>query len=680
MTFLNPSFLWALLLIAIPIIIHLFNFRRYTTVYFSQVKFLQNIKKETKSKSRIKNILLLIIRCSIIAVLVLVFAKPVLVSSDQSLVKEKKYVILYIDNSFSMESTGKEGILLESAKIKALDIIKGFDNETKFSLLTNNFTDEHQQFVAKEQMIAWVSKVQSSHLIRPLSEVNERKGVLLSDLSETAKPYFFMLSDFQKSSSDLVLFDIDSAGVYRAVVFEANLAQNLAIDSIWYKSPEHYIGKKEELVVQLTNYSDEKLVDIPISLFINDTLKTTRSISLAVNETKELELAYMQNKPGRVNARVELNDYPVTFDNKIFFNYDLKSKTPILLINGAKATPFISKLYALERSFQVKSVRYSSIPYGNMSSFKLIVLNGMEHIPSGLIQALDNFVKRGGSLLVVPDSKSNLDSYNEMYGELGLAKLKDWKSEKGHVVDLKKNHRLFNKSFNKTEKELDLPFYTGYYTFERYSKSQYEALFESESGNALFIHERLDGGHVFTSGLPLDVSQTNLMGHPLFVPLMYNIAMQSGSYEDLYHVLNPTMLVEVSGSQTSVVSPVLKDRNLEQSIQPNYKMYLGDIRLYLNSMDLEEGFYDLSLNDEYTVGLSFNHDRKESDMDCYRISEIKAMFLDKGVENLMVMDAYGNKLSANIKQMNEGLPLTRFLVLLVLLLLLAEGLVLRFLS
>ena len=54
MNFLYPNFLWALTAIAIPIIIHLFNFRKFKTVYFSNVAFLKNIKEETKSKSQLK--------------------------------------------------------------------------------------------------------------------------------------------------------------------------------------------------------------------------------------------------------------------------------------------------------------------------------------------------------------------------------------------------------------------------------------------------------------------------------------------------------------------------------------------------------------------------------------------------------------------------------------------------
>ena len=47
MQFLFPVFLVALISIAIPIIIHLFHFRRFKKVYFTNVRFLKEVKEET---------------------------------------------------------------------------------------------------------------------------------------------------------------------------------------------------------------------------------------------------------------------------------------------------------------------------------------------------------------------------------------------------------------------------------------------------------------------------------------------------------------------------------------------------------------------------------------------------------------------------------------------------------
>ena len=76
MQFIYPAFLWALAALAIPIIIHLFYFRRFKKVAFSNVKFLQEVKEETSMRSRLRNLLVLLVRCLALAALVFAFAQP----------------------------------------------------------------------------------------------------------------------------------------------------------------------------------------------------------------------------------------------------------------------------------------------------------------------------------------------------------------------------------------------------------------------------------------------------------------------------------------------------------------------------------------------------------------------------------------------------------------------------
>ena len=76
MNFLYPNFLWAISLIAIPIAIHLFNFRKYKKVYFSDISLLKNVNTQTKKQSKLKHILVLISRILALTCLVFAFSYP----------------------------------------------------------------------------------------------------------------------------------------------------------------------------------------------------------------------------------------------------------------------------------------------------------------------------------------------------------------------------------------------------------------------------------------------------------------------------------------------------------------------------------------------------------------------------------------------------------------------------
>src|SRR5436190_24196084 len=104
MSFLYPSFLFGLIAVSIPIIIHLFNFQRPKKVLFTNINFLKLVKENTSSKLKLKHILILVSRICFISFLVLAFAQPFIQSNKASDLKGSRLVSIYTDNSFSMET------------------------------------------------------------------------------------------------------------------------------------------------------------------------------------------------------------------------------------------------------------------------------------------------------------------------------------------------------------------------------------------------------------------------------------------------------------------------------------------------------------------------------------------------------------------------------------------------
>ena len=97
MQFVNPGFLFGLFAIAIPVIIHLFNFRRFRKVYFTNVEFIQELKKETQKQSRLKHLLILLLRILAIVALVLAFARPYIpVKENVIRALERNSVSIYV--------------------------------------------------------------------------------------------------------------------------------------------------------------------------------------------------------------------------------------------------------------------------------------------------------------------------------------------------------------------------------------------------------------------------------------------------------------------------------------------------------------------------------------------------------------------------------------------------------
>jgi hypothetical protein len=116
MAFTYPSVLYAFFLLLIPIVIHLFNFRRYKKVYFSNLRFLTSVNQQSRKTSQLKHLLILLARLLFVSALVLAFSKPYIPSKLSKLELAKRHVVFYLDNSFSMQQEGKKGCYLKKRK------------------------------------------------------------------------------------------------------------------------------------------------------------------------------------------------------------------------------------------------------------------------------------------------------------------------------------------------------------------------------------------------------------------------------------------------------------------------------------------------------------------------------------------------------------------------------------
>ena len=151
MKFLYPEFLFGLVTLAIPIIIHLFNFRKSKKIYFSSTRFLTNIKKSTSQKLKLKHYLILFSRLLFLLFLVLAFAQPYIPSTNRNPQAESVYV--YLDNSASM-SNRVEGTMtsLHLGMDYVHEILKLYPTNTTYKFLTNEFAPFSNTLNSKDEI------------------------------------------------------------------------------------------------------------------------------------------------------------------------------------------------------------------------------------------------------------------------------------------------------------------------------------------------------------------------------------------------------------------------------------------------------------------------------------------------------------------------------------------------
>ncbi|HXB40745.1 MAG TPA: BatA domain-containing protein, partial [Bacteroidia bacterium] len=380
MSFIYPSFLFALTALSIPIIVHLFNFRRYKKVYFTNVKFLKEVQQESKAKSTLKRLLILVSRLLALSCLIMAFAQPYL-PGEHSVKKGVRLLSLYIDNSFSMQAVNKSGNLLDDAKRKAREIVQAAGAGDKFQLLTNDF-NASQLTQSKEQILDGIDKIQLSPSVKNITEVYAR---MRSNLKEDEKgAEFFILSDFQKSTFNANEFKPDSLSETSFIFLENSPPQNVFIDSCYVESPYFQQGSTQKLHVKIKNLSEKEIENGSLKFFVNNKQITPLSFKVSPNSATDAMLSFTCKDTGVQQGVLAIEDFPVTFDDTLYFSFRVNNRMPCLVINkkedAAGAGSYLRSLFSNDSLFNYKEQNDQAIDYTVFAKSNLVIINGLQNI------------------------------------------------------------------------------------------------------------------------------------------------------------------------------------------------------------------------------------------------------------------------------------------------------------
>lgn len=605
MKFLNPYILYALIGLLVPILIHLFNFRRYKTVYFSNVAFLKNIKKDSQSTSVLKHLLVLLCRLLVYTFIILAFAQPFIPTGNQN-TSDKKFISLYIDNSFSMEGLNSQGQLLELGKQQAHAIVDAYENKHEFQVLTNDFEARHQRSVSKSEVHQLIDEIKISSQSKVLSQLVLRQQ---NAFKNTKANYaeFFIVSDFQESISDLNLIESNDNERIHFLKLENSEQNNLYIDSCYFVQAVQKPGQTEELKVRLVNHSGKQYRNIPVSLKINGKQKALSSVDLSPNSTEEVSLNFTNQQQGINNAELSITDHPISFDDKLYFNFTMQEEISLLLIKGKTDGSALKRLFN-DSYFNLEEQTVQQLDFSVFGNKQLIVLNGLLKLSSGLQQALKQYIAKGGKVLLFPSEDSDINSYNEFLSIVNAGRFETLKREKIAIKSFRAEHILFNDVFEEIDQNISLPQVFAYFPVKQQNYNTEESIFVMENDLPFLSSYTYDGGQLYLCSSPLDEKSNYFSKHALFVPTLYNIATQQ-SQQRLYYTI---------GKEASLNLPIserpeaLAISSIDYKMIPAQQRINNNMRLSVGNNIPKAGHYSFSQGEDILSGISFNYDRKES--------------------------------------------------------------------
>ena len=637
-----PQFLWTLSLIIIPVILHLFNLQRHKTIYFSDLSLLKSIEIESRKKSKLKNLLLLLTRIFMIVCIVIAFCQPFFNNNQNTPNTNSSEIGIYLDNSYSMSRSENNQSLFNEAKNDVLDLINFYDRETNFLITTNKKSLNKSYSLNKEQAIDFIQRTNLCGENLNLDQI----FTIQKEQFKNKKIQNYWFTDLQKNSFTPTSSLDSSINTHVNLIFyENNSISNVSIDSIWFKENERKILVEDEIYVKVKNWSNS-IVDVQLKLVINENeLVTQKLIKLNHFEEKEISIKYLLKKEGVKKGVIYINDAnlnDVLYDDKMIFNYSTVDRYKVLYIydDSSYNKNAFSSLY---KTIKEVEFNFLNINDGFSSSdleCNLLIFDELKQIPDNLSQNLRNqhiiFIPSVTSEISIKNSNRFLNNYN-----ITLKKSKDNKSR------LNENYidkDFFKNVFKRVEDNMDLPYFNS--SLEVTSDIKLKSILKYEDNKDFLVRATYNSNNLFLFTSSFQEKNSNISKHALFVPLMLKIkdytSINQQIYVELPSIKPISISSEINQSGQLLISSDESDKKTN-SFYPTIKSKNGTTFIHTENQIEDDGHYNILFRDSIVKTFSVNYNRSESNLDFFSVKDFKTSLKNNHLNQLFSLNEQFNK-------------------------------------
>lgn len=613
MTFVYPHFLWAFFVLLIPIIVHLFNFRRYKTVYFSRVKFLQEVVEDSKSGSKLKHLLVLLSRLLFLSALILAFAQPYLPNEEGE--KTENLTSIYLDNSFSMQAAGKDGDLLNEVKNQAIDLVKSLEDNERICLLTGDLASLEQRFYAKSEIIERIKAVDYTANSTQLEDVLRLQTDLLNSIEEQGNRRIFILSDFQRETNTLESLELPEIQTYFYQAKAVN-QENIFIDSIWFESPVHRINTPVDVHFRVQNNSLENLTDLTIRLSIDGNEPAPKRISVAAGSFIEESITFTDRSAGIKKGELKIETSQLFFDDSFYLTYTIKEDVKILLVSSKdNASENLNQLYSLESYYNSTSVTMESLVPDDFKDKELVIVQNADKIPSGILELLEGVMKNGGTVVLIPGPKADLSSWNTFLAKNELPSLQKIDTSTTELTYFNSDDPLYTGVFEEKPSNYRNPSVFKRYRLNVTNTARFTTLFGTSSENPSLLYAPRGNGRIVLLSSPLLPLYTNFQNHALFAATFLRLAETASFQKPLYMTIGEMTNFPLQ-TAVSEKNPIhLKNESKQVDVIP-LLLNVANARMisfsHLDGTLKSSGFYNLTDQVDFKEIIALNYNRIES--------------------------------------------------------------------
>ena len=589
MQFKHPEILYFLFLLVIPILVHLFQLRRFKKEYFTNVKFLKELSIQTRKSSQLKKWLLLTTRLLLLTALIIAFAQPFFKAKDSKGVTNELYLV--VDNSFSMQAKGKQGELLKRA---VQELLENTPENTSFSLLTNDdvYWNTDIKSIQKELMNLEYSAT-SFQLDQSLTKIKSKKTPFNKDV--------VVITDaINLQANQLKPIDETINPIF--IIPKSEQKNNVSVDSVYLKQT---LDNFYEIGVKLKSYGESEQ-EIPVAIYNQKQLIAKTQVKL---EQAEKELFFTIPKAD-FNGYVFIEEPGLTYDNYYYFSISKPEKATVLAIGESDKNQFLTKIYT-ESEFLFSQFDLKSLDYNVLEKQDAIILNEIKEIPQALQTTLKSFYEKGGNIIFIPSDESNVSNVNRLLSNFGTFSVSELQKKEAQITNISFSHPLYNGVFEKKVDNFQYPNTKSKFAL----KSKYPSIltYEDQSPFLTAVSNSLGNFYVFSA--PINKENSNFKNSPLIVPTFYNMAFQSvkTGINALTVGTSSPITIDQLLSKDEIISVVSSDEKSEKFI-PQQQILNNKVKLTFSESPTQAGNFNALKDNLIIKNISFNYSRTESDL------------------------------------------------------------------
>lgn len=562
MSFINSIFLFATAAAVIPIAIHLVRRMKARTVPFSSLMFLKATPRELVRRRRLRDRLLMALRCSLLLLLALAFARPYIPAEKIPLVstREHESIVLLLDRSYSMQYDDH----FERAKQLARDRIGSASEADEITIIA--FDDRvhvlGEPGSDRTAASAALGALEPSYRTTDYFPALQRAQEILQEARHERR-VVALISDLQHAgwSRSLEDWEFEESIIFEPVAVGSGQVDNGFIEAFELRTKTTGGEGIARLDARISGVDGE---ETEVELIL-DGSEAERDVLQAGRTTVSFQQAYART--GYHQGVLSLQPDALPTDDAYYFTDLYEGRPQILIVdpNGAGWTSdafFVRHAFDLGESSLFDVEQSASLQPGSLDRADVVFLNLAGALTDAQVSSLIGYVERGGALIVSMSPGAGPGRIAGPLASLGVGRLEeivDARSELGYeaiIGDVDLRHPIFEPFGSSGSSAILLP------RFRRYARLSVDdaahVLGSFDSGDPFLVQRDVGRGRILFYASTFGTSWTDMPLDEMYVPFLYElVAFARGSSEDrmIFTVGESVALAGRPGGRTEVRAP-----------------------------------------------------------------------------------------------------------------------------